>query len=98
MRELAPCGTESAYQRHHRRDEPIDDACREAHNDAAAMYRQSKREWVEKETVRRLVARHHSEYQTLKAQVRAQGAARARREQRRRDRRLYELFTGGQTT
>jgi len=31
-RKLAPCGTDSAYQRHRRRGEPIDAACREAHN------------------------------------------------------------------
>lgn len=31
-RPLAPCGTDAAYQRHYRRGEPIDDACREAHN------------------------------------------------------------------
>lgn len=28
---LAPCGTPSAYTRHVRRGEPIDDACRAAH-------------------------------------------------------------------
>lgn len=33
-RELKPCGTASAYMRHSRRGEPIDDACREAHNAA----------------------------------------------------------------
>lgn len=35
----APCGTPSAYDRHTRNGEPIDDACREAHN---AKRRQSK--------------------------------------------------------
>lgn len=102
MRELAPCGTESAYQRHHRRGEPVDDACRGAHNDAAVAYRgrdrESKRDWVEKESVRRLIAQHRTEYQLLKAQVRAEEAARARREQRRRDERIHELLNGGQTT
>lgn len=29
-RHLAPCGTTAALRRHQRRDEPIDDACREA--------------------------------------------------------------------
>lgn len=29
-RPLAPCGTMSAYNRHHRRKEDVDDACREA--------------------------------------------------------------------
>lgn len=28
---LVPCGNESAYRRHLRRGEPIDDACRRAH-------------------------------------------------------------------
>lgn len=31
-RELQPCGTPGAYIRHWRRGEPIDNACREAHN------------------------------------------------------------------
>lgn len=30
-RALAPCGTDSAFQRHKRRGEPVDEACREAH-------------------------------------------------------------------
>lgn len=29
---LSPCGTPAAYDRHIRRGEPVDDACREAHN------------------------------------------------------------------
>ena len=29
---IAPCGTPSAYRRHLRNDEPIDDACRDAWN------------------------------------------------------------------
>ncbi|MGK5731391.1 WhiB family transcriptional regulator [Streptomyces sp. URMC 124] len=35
----AKCGTESAYQRHVREGEPIDAACRAAHNVQAAKYR-----------------------------------------------------------
>ena len=31
-RPLSPCGTDGAYDRHARLGEPIDDACREAHN------------------------------------------------------------------
>lgn len=31
-RQLAPCGTNPAYQRHKRRQEPVDEACRLAHN------------------------------------------------------------------
>ena len=31
-RKLAECGTESAYQRHKRYKEPVDEACRLAHN------------------------------------------------------------------
>lgn len=35
----ASCGTVAAYRRHQRRGEPIDAACREAHNTAhRAMY------------------------------------------------------------
>lgn len=33
-RPLAPCGTLAAYQRHMRKHEPIDDACRQANTDA----------------------------------------------------------------
>lgn len=38
-----PCGTESAYHRHIRNDEPIDDACRAAHSAHAAAYYQRKK-------------------------------------------------------
>jgi hypothetical protein len=31
--ELAPCGTPGAYNRHRRRGEPIDEACRQARRD-----------------------------------------------------------------
>lgn len=30
--EVAPCGTLAAYRRHLRRREPVDEACRQAHN------------------------------------------------------------------
>lgn len=30
---LAPCGTQAAYDRHVRRKEPVDEACRQAHAD-----------------------------------------------------------------
>lgn len=43
-RPLAPCGTFSAYRRHLRRDEPVDDACREAANAEARERRAAKRE------------------------------------------------------
>lgn len=46
---LAPCGTFSAYRRHLRRDELVDDACREAANAEARGRRAAKRE---KQTVR----------------------------------------------
>jgi len=35
---IPPCGTESAYQRHHNRGEPQDDACLKAH----ATYNRSR--------------------------------------------------------
>lgn len=38
-RKPAPCGTDSAYQRHVRNGEPIDDDCRTAHKRATAQYR-----------------------------------------------------------
>ncbi|HEY8378102.1 MAG TPA: hypothetical protein VIK91_16510 [Nannocystis sp.] len=31
-RQVQPCGTKAAYERHRRRREPVDDACRSAHN------------------------------------------------------------------
>jgi hypothetical protein len=36
---LTPCGTPSAARRHHRRGEPLDEACREADNNAKAQRR-----------------------------------------------------------
>ena len=38
-RPLAPCGTRSAYHRHVRKQEPIDDECRAANSRAAVEYR-----------------------------------------------------------
>ncbi|NUS83009.1 MAG: WhiB family transcriptional regulator [Streptomyces sp.] len=40
-RRLAPCGTESAYSRHQRKGEPIDQACREAHAQVSRHYRRT---------------------------------------------------------
>ena len=40
----APCGTVSAYKRHKRHGEPIDDACRHAYNaEARRLYALRKR-------------------------------------------------------
>jgi hypothetical protein len=39
--EQAPCGTRSAYQRHVRRGEPVDDACRAANARSAGQYRRT---------------------------------------------------------
>ncbi|MFJ5778210.1 WhiB family transcriptional regulator [Streptomyces sp. NPDC093094] len=39
--EPAPCGTRAAYQRHLRRDEPVDDACRAANARGAGRYRRT---------------------------------------------------------
>lgn len=38
-RPLAPCGTRSAYQRHLRNREPVDEKCREANAVSAVAYR-----------------------------------------------------------
>ncbi|MEH0428800.1 WhiB family transcriptional regulator [Streptomyces stelliscabiei] len=38
-RPLAPCGTRSAYQRHLRNREPIDEACRNANSASGVKYR-----------------------------------------------------------
>ncbi|WP_216588548.1 WhiB family transcriptional regulator [Streptomyces brasiliscabiei] len=40
-RPLAPCGTKSAYERHRRKGEPIDQACRDAHALASREYRRT---------------------------------------------------------
>jgi hypothetical protein len=48
-RSLTPCGTHSAYQRHVRRGEPIDNACREAHRLYQAAFRASNPALQEKE-------------------------------------------------
>ncbi len=39
----AECGTEPAYQRHLKKNEPVDEACRAAHNAHAAKYRSRAR-------------------------------------------------------
>lgn len=39
---LAPCGTPSAYDRHRRNSEPIDDACRKANTEAKAAQGHTK--------------------------------------------------------
>ncbi|MGW6009665.1 WhiB family transcriptional regulator [Streptomyces sp. NPDC055210] len=39
---LEPCGTRAAYQRHVRRKEPIDDACRAANTRDGRAYRSGK--------------------------------------------------------
>jgi hypothetical protein len=41
---LAPCGTEAGHRRHVRNGEPIDQACRQAHNEAGRRRRQRRRE------------------------------------------------------
>jgi hypothetical protein len=41
---LAPCGTQGAYDRHLRRGEPVDDACRKAHADRRREDRARARE------------------------------------------------------
>lgn len=41
----APCGTVSAFKRHQRNHEPIDDACRDAYNaEQRRLYRNRKQE------------------------------------------------------
>lgn len=41
-RELSPCGTAAAYERHRRRGEPIDDACKAAARERAQSRRQAE--------------------------------------------------------
>lgn len=49
-RPLAPCGTETAYQRHKRRSEPVDEACREEHRRHCAEKRKRKKAEAQAET------------------------------------------------
>jgi len=40
---LQPCGTQAAFQRHKRRGEPVDEACRRAENDRVNKFRNERR-------------------------------------------------------
>lgn len=42
VRELQPCGTHAAYQRHHKAGEPIDLACRRAEYEYVESHRKSR--------------------------------------------------------
>lgn len=44
MPNLAPCGTFTAYKRHKRKDEPVDEACAQAARDQANSRNQRKRQ------------------------------------------------------
>ena len=39
----SPCGTDSAYGRHRKHGEPIDDACRKAHSEAGKRRYQARK-------------------------------------------------------
>ena len=64
MTELRPCGTETAYQRHRSRGEPIDDACRKAHNATVTEWNRAHRA-----AVLELIRRHREEYLRIKAEL-----------------------------
>lgn len=83
VRRLAPCGTDSAYSRHCRLGEPVDDLCRAAHQ--AKM-----REWRARAGITeahradaaarsraksRLAAEHPARYAALYAEELARGTA-----------------------
>ncbi|MFG1671032.1 WhiB family transcriptional regulator [Streptomyces sp. Y7] len=53
----APCGTRAAYQRHLRRGEPVDEACRAANAREAGRYRRTGSTRDERESAR---ARHRA--------------------------------------
>jgi hypothetical protein len=40
-RKLQPCGTDAAYQRHHRYGQPIDQACADAHRETMNRIREN---------------------------------------------------------
>jgi hypothetical protein len=75
---MAPeCGTYAAYQRHKRRVEPIDDACREANRVYAANYRASNPQARTRDrtygnarhrALQRLRQRHPAEFNRLLAE------------------------------
>ena len=67
-RQLAPCGTRSAYNRHLRHNEEPCEACKAANAAAAKPYLQARqRAWQE------LARRHSEEFKQLLAEELAKG-------------------------
>lgn len=80
-KELAPCGTPAAYQRHRRRGEEIDDACREAINAYNRAYAEAHPHITEvrragsiirAEAIRRLIASDPEAFIHIRAHVQAE--------------------------
>jgi hypothetical protein len=81
-RVLVPCGTDTAYYRHHRRGEPVDEACRLAHLAKMREYRQragiSDGQRADArargKALRRLAAKYPARYAALYVEELARGA------------------------
>lgn len=76
-RQLQPCGTPAAYQRHRHRGEPIDDACRVAVNAYVTAYRKAtgyRHNKARSRALTRLARRYHEAYRTLLAEEMAKEA------------------------
>lgn len=77
----APCGTYAAEQRHRRRGEPVDEACRAARREYMSTYRadpevQKRDRWWNATRVRaleRLATEHPERLAEILAEVRAEG-------------------------
>lgn len=80
-RELQPCGTNAAYQRHRRHGEPVDEACRTAHSTEMSSLKRARKEKIyARERARRqahaaLAHRHPEEFARLYAAALAEELA-----------------------
>lgn len=84
MRQLKPCGTRAAYERHRRAGKPQDEACLEANRDDN---KDARAKWSRCRTraFTKLMALHPADFKALRADERAKepgGEARSRVRQR----------------
>jgi len=73
---MADCGTYAGYQMHHKRGEPIDEACAQANRAYQQDYRHRKPEYYrafsrDRSTAyRELARRHREEFDQIMAEIR----------------------------
>jgi hypothetical protein len=81
---LAACGTRAAFERHRRRGEPADAACRDANNEyhrlryAGLLGIEAEERAMRQEALEALAHRHPEEFARLLAQVQAEALGGAR--------------------